>query len=471
MKPKIEKPKIFISYAWGSKDYQEKVLSLASDLQSDGIEVLLDKWNLKEGNDKYAYMEQCVNDDAVTNVLILLDPIYAQKADERVGGVGTETQIISAEIYNKVSQEKFIPVIMERADDLTVPKPHYLKSILHFDLSNEDNYDDEYQRLVKRLYGIEIYVKPALGNTPKWVTEEQTIPTGRKTKINSLKKKDNPKLVKSGLVEILNELKDRIVKFNSDYENYLDLYSKMFTFRDEFLEIVQSTIAIDGTVPIIGDFFQELYYEFENSGIQIPDIKKTFLQEIFIYTIAICYRAKDYESLAYFINRSYLRKRYGKESTGYGFGIFYYYSQLIDSAKKKKDDKNYYSGTAQYWIENIAINYCNKKEFVFADVLLCNYAVYGANYGYEWEWFPITYVYGGAETIDNLSYRLISKEFADIWSNVFGYDNIQGFIDRIKEHEEEMRTNGNRRPRYSASFDDAPLFSDFINPNEIATIR
>lgn len=114
MKPTIEKPKVFISYAWGSQEYQDRVVALSRDLMGDGIDVLLDKWSLKEGHDTYAYMEQSVNNNDVTNVLILLDPVYAQKANTRTGGVGTETQIISPEIYNNVTQEKFLPIVMER---------------------------------------------------------------------------------------------------------------------------------------------------------------------------------------------------------------------------------------------------------------------------------------------------------------------------------------------------------------------
>ena len=46
-------PKIFISYAWGSGDL---VLGLAQRLVSHGVDVVLDKWELKEGQDKYAFM-------------------------------------------------------------------------------------------------------------------------------------------------------------------------------------------------------------------------------------------------------------------------------------------------------------------------------------------------------------------------------------------------------------------------------
>ena len=80
MKITIEHPKVFISYAWGSEDYRLKVRSFAKDLMSNGIDVLLDQWSLKEGNDTYAFMEQSATDSTITNVLILLDPIYAEKA-------------------------------------------------------------------------------------------------------------------------------------------------------------------------------------------------------------------------------------------------------------------------------------------------------------------------------------------------------------------------------------------------------
>lgn len=94
-KPKIEHPKVFISYAWGDNEYQQRIVDFAQALMADGIDVVLDKWSLKEGNDTNAFMEKTVQDPSITNVLIMLDPLYAEKANKRAGGVGTETQIIS----------------------------------------------------------------------------------------------------------------------------------------------------------------------------------------------------------------------------------------------------------------------------------------------------------------------------------------------------------------------------------------
>ena len=113
MTTRDDNPKVFISYSWSGVEHQEVVLNLAEKLMFDGVNVLLDQWDLKEGQDKYVFMEQMVTDPEVSKVLVISDKKYAIKADNRAGGVGTESQIISNEIYTKVKQEKFIPIVTE----------------------------------------------------------------------------------------------------------------------------------------------------------------------------------------------------------------------------------------------------------------------------------------------------------------------------------------------------------------------
>ena len=95
-------PKAFISYSWTSPEHEEWVLALATDLEESGIHVVLDKWELREGADKFAFMEKSVTDPSIQKVIVVCDRLYAEKADGRKGGVGTETQIISKEIYEQV---------------------------------------------------------------------------------------------------------------------------------------------------------------------------------------------------------------------------------------------------------------------------------------------------------------------------------------------------------------------------------
>lgn len=156
-------PKVFISYSWTSSDYEAIVLGLAERLVKDGIEVVLDKWDLHPGHEMNWFMERCVNDDTIDKVLILCDKAYAEKADNRQGGVGKETRVISSHI-DSVVQEKFIPIVMERGEDGEAYLPAYLKPLLYIDFSGdgrESNYDD----LVRDIYGIPKYTKPMLGES------------------------------------------------------------------------------------------------------------------------------------------------------------------------------------------------------------------------------------------------------------------------------------------------------------------
>jgi TIR domain len=74
------------------------VLRLATDLRESGIDVILDKWDLKEGHDANAFMERMVADDTIQKVVMVCDRLYVEKANNRTGGVGTETQIITPDI-------------------------------------------------------------------------------------------------------------------------------------------------------------------------------------------------------------------------------------------------------------------------------------------------------------------------------------------------------------------------------------
>ncbi len=110
-------PKLFVSYSWSNSPHEQRVLELATELRQSGVDVILDKWDLKEGHDAVAFMERMVTDPEVAKVAIVCDETYATKADGREGGVGTETQIVSKEVYDKQAQDKFVAVVMERSPD------------------------------------------------------------------------------------------------------------------------------------------------------------------------------------------------------------------------------------------------------------------------------------------------------------------------------------------------------------------
>lgn len=87
----MKNPRVFISYSWHPEENKIRVEQLARRLMSDGVDVTLDVWSLKDGQDKYVFMEKMVTDSDINKVLIICNKDYAEKADSRKGGVGTES--------------------------------------------------------------------------------------------------------------------------------------------------------------------------------------------------------------------------------------------------------------------------------------------------------------------------------------------------------------------------------------------
>jgi len=184
----MEEPKVFISYSWSDQVHQELVKHWADRLVADGIDVILDVYDLKEGDDKYAFMESMVTDSEVTHVLVICDRMYAEKANTRKAGVGTESQIISGEVYEKVKQSKFIPIVCEFSENGEPILPAFMKSRIWINFSSSEAENENWEQLVRLLYGKPQHVKPKKGKAPSFITSDTPAPTSEAfAKFNSLK--------------------------------------------------------------------------------------------------------------------------------------------------------------------------------------------------------------------------------------------------------------------------------------------
>ena len=73
--------------------------------------MILDQWHLYGGMDRFHFMETSVSQS--NRVLLIGTPKLAAKANERKGGVGWESTVITAELAENLSQSKFIPVLRQ----------------------------------------------------------------------------------------------------------------------------------------------------------------------------------------------------------------------------------------------------------------------------------------------------------------------------------------------------------------------
>jgi hypothetical protein len=83
-----KEPDVFISYSHDSKDHKKWVIDLASALESNGVRVRLDQWDVEFGDDLPRYMQEAVTNS--DRVLVICTPTYKRKAEAGIGGLDTK---------------------------------------------------------------------------------------------------------------------------------------------------------------------------------------------------------------------------------------------------------------------------------------------------------------------------------------------------------------------------------------------
>jgi len=240
-------PKAFISYSWTSPEHEAWVIGLAERLMQDGVDIVLDKWDLKEGQDKYAFMEKMVTDNDISKVLVVCDRLYADKADGRQGSVGTETQIISKSVYDRVDQEKFIPLITEYSEDGKAYVPTFFSARIYIDFSSEEKLNENYEQLLRSIYNRPLYKKPPLGKPPLHIFDDTKIVTSTSSRLQMLKDavtKDKAHLTLGLLRDYFSNYINALEQFritDSTGELLDEVVIKSITdflpYRDEFVDL------------------------------------------------------------------------------------------------------------------------------------------------------------------------------------------------------------------------------------------
>lgn len=159
---------VFISYSWDSEEHKNWVLNLADKLTKEGgVYVLLDRYDIRAGKPMTHFMEKAVNQSE--KVLMIMTPNYKDKADNRIGGVGYEYSMITQEFYEKLDNEKFIPIRRNGNYDESAPK--FLKSYVSHDMTNDLTFEKDFTDLLRIIYDEPEIVRPPLGKKPSFLSK------------------------------------------------------------------------------------------------------------------------------------------------------------------------------------------------------------------------------------------------------------------------------------------------------------
>ncbi|MCK4344765.1 MAG: toll/interleukin-1 receptor domain-containing protein [Bacteroidales bacterium] len=250
----MKTPTAFISYAWESDELKEWVKNLATQLRQNSIDAKLDQWEIVPGDQMPHFMEKSVRDNDY--VLIICTPKYKSKSENRIGGVGYEGDIMTAEVLQNSNHRKFIPILKSGTKETAIPS--WLQGKYFIDLSDEHHFEKNFEDLRTTLLNVR-ETAPSLGSvqnkTAKPVIElNETARKNEKIKIKgilidevSLPLNDGTK--GSALYKVPFELNKR-----PDYEwidLFIDAWNRPSRFtsmhRPGIASVYGNKIVLDGT--------------------------------------------------------------------------------------------------------------------------------------------------------------------------------------------------------------------------------
>lgn len=345
----MENPKLFISYSWSNATHEQWVVDLAKELTDSGVHVILDKWDLKEGHDSVAFMEKMVTDPQITKVAIICDKVYASKADGRAGGVGTETQIISREVYENQEQGKFVAIIAEKDEQGKAYLPIYYKSRIYIDLSEPDSYADNFEKLLRWIYDKPLYTRPEIGKRPSFLDESDGLSLGttttQKRAMSAIK--ENKPFASGALDEYLSTFSYNLEKFRiTDKEGefddqVIDNIEKFIPYRNEaislFIAIAQYAPTQENILKIHRFFEALIPYMSRPENIRQWnewdfDNFKFIVHELFLYAIAILTKHERFSEVNLLLTQRYYvagRSDYGRDIM-VSYEVFREYLQSLE---------------------------------------------------------------------------------------------------------------------------------------------
>lgn len=474
-------PKLFVSYSWTNPDHEARVIQLSTDLCESGVDVILDKWNLKEGHDAHAFMEKMVTDPEIKKVILICDKGYVEKANDRRAGVGTEAQIISVEIYEKQEQDKFVAIVIERDEQGKAYLPAYYSSRIYIDLSDPSKHSENFERLIRWVYDQPLYTKPEIGEKPAFLSEEQgavALATTSRAKraVDALRNsRDHAIPATTEYLALLSKELEKL-RINSKENSFDDAVVRsiesFLPYRNETIELFLNLSIYRDTLETriaVHRFFEQLISYLEPPQ-QVHDYSEVdfdnfrfIIHELFLYALACFIRNERFESAAYVMSNDYYvpgRSEYGRDIM-VPFNVFHKPMRSLED-RNQRLKMNLLSLRADLLKQR-----CKGIGIEFRHIMQVDFILFLRSYldrpdGF-WRWWPETLLYvdrhSGAFEVFARSRSASYFDRAKVLLGITAKDELQPLIEYFSANERTI-------PRWQfESFNPSHL----LGFNEIAT--
>lgn len=454
-----EAKKIFISYSWTTTNHEQRVLDIATELVDNGIDVVLDKWDLKEGEDADKFMERMVSDPTITKVLIICDKMYADKSDKRKGGAGTEAQIISRLVYEQNDENKFVVAAFELNNENGKPYlPIYYGSRKYLDFTNESRYVEKFEELVRWIYDKPLYIKPKLGKTPEYILADnkKTLRTNSQHKRVLSFFADLKPNSSGALREYLETYAQNLAEFRilnwvgKQYDDVvIERIDEFLPYRNEWIEVLECVCKNNPTTQhfdLYHRFFESIHkYTSEKLGVSYPqncveENMKFILQELFLYYIAVLLKFELFKNVYDVLSATYYNDEATSEYyTSCSYYDFRHYLHSIEVRNERLGLRKYslQSDILKDRAENnntIALKSIQQADFV----MYLYYVIHCGDDSRVHRWWPDTLLYCMYQRIPfEIFARAESKKYFEKIKIALGINNKQDIMNAITKVEEQ----------------------------------
>ena len=469
--------KVFVSYSWSSPEHEEWVLDLATSLRESGVDAILDKWDLQEGQEANAFMERMVSDEEIKKVIIVCDRTYAEKSNSREGGAGTEAQIISKELYQQEDQGKFVAVVTEKDEQGHAYLPTYYASRIYIDFSDAARFSESFERLLRWIENKPIHKRPDLGKLPAYLEDGGT---SISLSTSALKRRAYDAITGSkeyaypATKEYFDLFADEYGKFrlkgdiNILEDDFLLNFESFIPYRNECLDIIRAISRYsqdDRYGDLLHEFFERLLQYIEAPEWMTSyretdfDNFKFFAHELLLYCGTIFIAEGRHDLFNALVERQYYlenRARFGRQ-TLVEFTEFHQYLKSLEVRNQKLKLRRL-SVAADMLKERTVNSGLKFRKIMETDFILFMRAEL-ANFGPYNRWWPDTLVYLGFD------YR--SFEIFDRSQSARVFEKVQPFLGGATKTELEQLLAG-----YASSGRNLPRWDmTYVDPGTLMGIR
>ncbi|PZT98089.1 MAG: hypothetical protein DI622_22665, partial [Chryseobacterium sp.] len=351
--------------------------------------------------------------------------------NNKSGGVGIESLIISDDIYNQTSQTKFIPIVMEYDNDGNPLVPTFVKTRIFIDLSNENDFEENYEKLIRNIYNKPLSKRPPIGKMPIHLLDDGPIYLLTANKVSTLKNslinnKPNSKLL---IKDYLNTFIDALLSFkidsrSLDHSNFIDKVEKSIddlqALKNDFLDFINviCKFSSESFENDIFDFFENLLQTFEDNDILLVsgnsldslshDNFKFFLYDLFLSIISTLIKYEKFEEISILVKNNFIISRKSGKTDVVNFVKFRTYNYTLNEFKNRSINPKRISVVADKIKQYATI--MNFKDLKEADLLLYYLSLFypGKNQFFKY-WFPETSCYNSFDV--TILPKIISKRF------------------------------------------------------------